>query len=360
MNDRYLTPENTPSGVTRYPMHRYWPTKQGESSEFVGPNPEKPVSASNEEFPKEVNEMEDSNQSSDNSDVHGAMIDRVRESSSLLQPESLPKSESIENVGAAPSIETDIIETKDLHKSVSDVLELLIDSTQRKNKSDLDDVMQSIEGHKNNTEQTMEQLKKQFARVTLKLHNNTKTSLTTLDDRIDAIRLTLEENQAENQAENHNALTTLDGRINATKLTLEENQAENHSALTTLDGRIDAIRLTLDENQAENHGALTTLDGRIDAIRLTLDENQAENHSALTTLDGRIDATKLSLEENQAENHSTLACEIASQQALTDSKINSISESVDLKITALITKVNNDMNNTFIELGKALTSVGNL
>ncbi len=185
MNDRYLTPENTPSGVTRYPMHRYWPTKQGECSKFVGPNPDKSVSASKpdksvsaskEEFPKEVNEMENSNQSSDNNDVRGAMIDRVREK----QPESLPKSESLENIGAAPSIETDTIETKDLHKSVSDVLELLIDSTQRKNKSDLDDVMQSIKGHKNDTEQTMEQLRKQFARVTLKLHNNTKTSLTTL------------------------------------------------------------------------------------------------------------------------------------------------------------------------------------
>ena len=142
----------------------------------------------------------------------------------------------------------------DLRKSIGDVLQMLMGPTQRKNEVRMDEILSLIVKNKKENDQNIDKLTKQFAQLTLNLHEKTKI------------------------------------------------------ALARLDHRLNEFGQVVDNNRRETHGMM--------------------------------------------------ASEIAQLTASTDTKIQSVSGSIDERISMLTARINGDMNKTISELGQAIASVG--
>lgn len=223
-------------------------------TEFVSSNSNGSLLECNAEFQEGVKKSKQQMRIPTDDDVHNEVADKTHENRSLLLPESSKENEPSDNLYSAPPVEAERDEELDPHKSINDIRELLVGPIQRQNESRLEEILTLIESSKIDDARKMKLQRKQFGNLSLKLYDKTKSTLSKLDD------------------------------------------------------RLDAFRNTMEENRTEIHGAM--------------------------------------------------AVEVAGLTELIDSKIQSVSDSVDSRISDLTVKINGEMNNTISELGRAITRIG--
>jgi recombination DNA repair RAD52 pathway protein len=99
----------------------------------------------------------------------------------------------------APPAGTSIDAMGDVRKTLSDILDVLVAPAQQQNEARLDEILTLIENHKSEGDRNIDQLTRQFAQLTLKLHEKTKTAIIKLDRRVFECDAIAEKNREELQ-----------------------------------------------------------------------------------------------------------------------------------------------------------------
>jgi hypothetical protein len=126
---------------------------------------------------------------------------------------------------AASPTRTGIDAPGELRKAVGEVLELLVTPAQQQNETRLDEILSLLENHRIDNDRNIDQLTRQLAQLTLKLHEKTKIAINKLDRRIDETNALAEITRAQDQERLTARLTGLatatDSKFHAVSISID-------------------------------------------------------------------------------------------------------------------------------------------
>ncbi len=123
------------------------------------------------------------------------------------------------------------------------------------------------------------------------------------------------------------------------------------------EARLDEILTLIENHRHRNEQNFDQLARQFAQLTLTLHK---KTKTAINRLDRRLDEFGAATAQTRKQDQEHLTARLTGLAEATDAKINSVTGSIDARISMLSAKINGDVNKTITELGRAISDFGDL